>query len=75
MLIIEGAMELGPSGEFGVKLRPTEEVGRDFGLGKESVPQVYWKFWVETAQTCNEVILEGPNAAFHSIAAVDTGWH
>jgi len=42
-------------------------------LGEEVIPKVNGKVFVSTAETGNEVIFEGANGTFSSIASVDMG--
>ena len=71
---VEGTMELGVGGEFGVDPGRAKEVEGDRGLVKQLVPQVDRKMGIGGTETRNEVVFEGSDGALCSVATVDTWW-
>jgi len=51
-----------------------EEVQGQLSLGEEMVPEVNGEQFVGAAESTNEVIFEGANGAFGSIAPMDMWW-
>jgi len=64
-------MDLGPGGELGVDSGATQKVEGQDGLGQEPVPQMEGVVTVRAAEASNEVVFEGADGTFSSIASVD----
>ena len=67
---VERSMELCPCREFGIESGASHEIKGELGLGKKAIPQVQWKIFVDTAESCNEVILPCTDGAFSSVSTV-----
>ena len=60
-------------GKVGVDVRGSEEIQGEEGLRQETVPEMEGKVGVCTAESGNEMILEGADGAFGRVASMDMG--
>jgi hypothetical protein len=67
---VEGAVELGVGGEFGVDSRASHKFEGDVGLWNEAAPQVHWKVGVAAAEDGDEVVLGSADRSLGGVAAV-----
>jgi hypothetical protein len=65
------AMYLGPSREVGVDAGSTKKIYCEDCLGKETAPEVEWKWWIGGAETCNEMVFEGADGSFGGVVAMN----
>ena len=72
-VVVVGAIELGPSRQFGIEPRGAEQIESENCLRKQQAPMVERKVGVTATEAGNEVVLEGLNGAFCGIPAVDVG--
>ena len=63
-------VELLMYGEFQVPSAFSKEAESDCSLQKQSIPQVHGKLAIRKAKACNEMVFEGLDCAFRSIASV-----
>jgi hypothetical protein len=68
------AEHLGMSWQEGIDAGASEQVEGQSGLREKLVPQMEWKIFVCRAESCEEVIFEGPDGSFRCIASVSVGW-
>jgi len=73
LVVVVGAMQLGPSRELGVEPRGAEQIESEDCLRKQQAPMVERKVRVAATEAGNEVVLEGLDGAFGGIPAVDVG--
>jgi hypothetical protein len=73
LVVVVGAVELGPSRQFGVEPRGAEQIESENRLGKQQAPMEERKVGVTATKAGNEMVFEGLNCAFCGIATVDVG--
>jgi hypothetical protein len=68
---VEGAVDLGVGGEFGVDSRASQKVEGDVGLWNQAAPQVHSKVGVAAAEDGDEVVLGSADRSLGGVASVD----
>ena len=72
-VVIEGAMDLSPGRQVGIDPGASHEVESYESLRQEFVPKMKWEVFVNAAETGDEMVFEGANGSFSSVATMDVG--
>jgi len=67
---VKWSLEVLPRGDPGVESRLSEEIEGKLCLGKEEVPKVWGKGWIDTGKDGKEVGLERSDSSLCSVAAM-----
>ena len=70
---IKGSMELFPRGEAGIDAGGAQKIETEDGLRQEFVPKVEGERRIGSAESCDEMVFEGPNGALGGVAAMIAG--
>lgn len=70
-VVIERAMDLGPSGESRIDSRSSEQVQGEDGMGHQPVPKMERKVGVSAGKASDKMILERADGTFSGVGSVD----